>query len=413
MGSRKNAYSRREFLSKSVSGMAGAGLLNTSGKALFSYDQEKLSQESNNKNEIIYRTLGKTRISIPIVNMGVMNAFDSALVKRSYEIGVRHFDTAAWYGRGRSEESVGNAIKELNVRDNVIIGTKVYIPLPQRKITPEQAKETYLRIANESHHRLQTDYVDILYSHVVRDIDWLNNPGILEALQILKKQGKARFIGFSTHQNMAECIRQATKDGYYDVILTAFNYPMGDDKELIDALNNAHAKGIGLIAMKTQCTQYHFRRYVPEDRLQYYKGKMIQTAVLKWVLRNDFITTAIPGYTTFQQMEEDFSVAYDLEYTPEEIKFLEDRDVKLSLGYCRQCQQCLSTCPKGVDIPTLMRTHMYAACYTNFYQARDALDEIPRGKGLDACVSCETCRAKCVNHIDIGKRIDELKTIYV
>ena len=385
----KNSYSRREFLSKSVSSLAGAGFLGTSGRALLSYDQEKLSQESNKKKEIIYRSLGKTGISIPIVNMGVMNAFDSALVKRSYEIGVRHFDTAAWYGRGRSEESVGNAIKELNVRDNVIIGTKVYIPLLQRNITPKQAKETYLRIANESLQRLKTDYVDILYSHVVQDIDWLNNPGILEALQLLKKQGKTRFIGFSTHQNMAECIRQATKDGHYDVILTAFNYAMGDDKELMDALKNAHAKGIGLIAMKTLCAQYWYREHVPSDKLSYYKGKIMHTAVLKWALRNDFIATAIPAYTTFQQMEEDFSVAYDLKYTLEEKRFLEDRDVKLSLGYCRQCQQCLSTCPKGVDIPTLMRTHMYVACYTNFYQARDTLDEIPRGKSLDACVLCE------------------------
>jgi len=304
MAGRKNACSRREFLSKSVSGLAGAGLLGASGKALLSYDQEKLSQESNNKGEIIYRTLGKTGIRMPIVNMGVMNAFDSVLVKRSYEIGVRHFDTAAWYGRGRSEESVGNAIKELNVRDKVIIGTKVYIPLQQRNITPKQAKDTYLRIANESLQRLQTDYVDILYSHVVHDIDWLNNPGILEALQILKEQKKARFIGFSTHQNVAECIRQATKDGYYDVILTAFNYAMGDDKEVIDVLKNAHARGIGLIAMKTLCTQYHYRQYVPETSHHYFKGKIMCTAVLKWALRHNFITTAITGYTTFQQMEE-------------------------------------------------------------------------------------------------------------
>jgi predicted aldo/keto reductase-like oxidoreductase len=164
--------------------------------------------------------------------------------------------------------------------------------------------------------------------------------------------------------------------------------------------------------MKTLCAQYWYREHVPSDKLSYYKGKIMHTAVLKWALRNDFIATAIPGYTTFQQMEEDFSVAYDLEYTPEEKRFLKDRVVKLSLGYCRQCQQCLSTCPKGVDIPTLMRTHMYAACYTNFYQARDTLDEIPRGIGLDACASCETCRANCVNSVDIPRRIDELKVIY-
>ena len=118
--------------------------------------------------------------------------------------------------------------------------------------------------------------------------------------------------------------------------------------------------------MKTQCSQYWYRENVAGSKQSYYEGKIVNSAVLKWALWNDFIMTAIPGYTNFQQMEEDFSVAYDLEYTPEEKKFLEDRDVELSLGYCRQCQQCLSTCPKGGDISTLMRTHMYAACYTNF-----------------------------------------------
>lgn len=367
----------------------------------------------NSKGGIIYRTLGKTGIRIPIVNMGVMNTLDSALMKRSYEIGVRYFDTAAWYMRGRNEEMLGNAIKELNVRDKVIIGTKIYIPLRQRKISPEQAKETYLKIADESLKRLQTDYVDILYSHVVGSIDWLNNPGILGALKLLKEQKKARFIGFSTHQNMVECINEAVRTGFYDIILTAFNYAMADDENLINALKNANSNGIGLMAMKTQCSQYWYREYVPEGKKEYYKGRILHTAVLKWVLRNDFITTAIPGYTNFQQMEEDFSVAYDLEYTEEEKKFLKDRKAKVAIkGYCQQCSRCLPICPNGVDIPALMRTHMYAACYSNFYQARDTLDEIPRGKSIQICRSCKTCVARCVNSVNIARRIDELKTIF-
>lgn len=367
----------------------------------------------NSKGGIIYRTLGKTGIRIPIVNMGVMNTLDSALMKRSYEIGVRYFDTAAWYMRGRNEEMLGNAIKELNVRDKVIIGTKIYIPLRQRKISPEQAKETYLKIADESLKRLQTDYVDILYSHVVGSIDWLNNPGILGALKLLKEQKKARFIGFSTHQNMVECINEAVRTGFYDIILTAFNYAMADDENLINALKNANSNGIGLMAMKTQCSQYWYREYVPEGKKEYYKGRILHTAVLKWALRNDFITTAIPGYTNFQQMEEDFSVAYDLEYTEEEKKFLKDRKAKVAIkGYCQQCSRCLPICPNGVDIPALMRTHMYAACYSNFYQARDTLDEIPRGKSIQICRSCKTCVARCVNSVNIARRIDELKTIF-
>jgi predicted aldo/keto reductase-like oxidoreductase len=151
---------------------------------------------------------------------------------------------------------IGNTFKGLGVRDKVIIGTKIYIPHEQRGMSPEKVKETYLRVANESLKRLQTDYVDILYSHSVNDLKWLNHPGILEALQLLKKQGKASFIGFSTHSNMADCISVATRSGLYDVILTMFNYTLWDDLSLLNALKNAHLKKIGLIAMKTQCPQY-------------------------------------------------------------------------------------------------------------------------------------------------------------
>jgi len=370
---KKKDINRRDFLSSTVAGIASLGVLNISEKALLLSNKVKPDQDVNQK--IIYRTLGKTGIKLPIVSMGVMNAFDSALVRRAYEIGVRHFDTAAWYQRGRNEEMVGNVIKQLNARDQVIIGTKIYIPLNQRNITPAQAKETYLKIAEESLKRLQTDFIDILYSHDVSSLEWLNNPGILEALQLLKQQGKARFIGFSIHSNINECVQEATRTGDYDVILTAFNYGMNEDKKLLKTLKKAASKGIGL-------------------------------------LRHNFITTAVPGYTNFQQIDEDFSVAYDLEFTPEEKKFLQDRNVKYSLGYCLQCKHCVATCPRGVDIPTLMRTHMYAACYGNFYQARDALDSIARGKGLQACGSCHSCSARCINRIDIARRIDELKMIY-
>jgi heterodisulfide reductase subunit C len=112
-------------------------------------------------------------------------------------------------------------------------------------------------------------------------------------------------------------------------------------------------------------------------------------------------------------MEDDVSVARDLEYTTEEKKFLDDKNVKLSLGYCRQCGTCLASCPKGAEIPSLMRIHMYATCYGNLTQARDTIEEIPEDKGIDACATCEVCRAKCAHNIDISQRIEDLKTTYV
>ena len=411
MADKSRDINRREFLSKTVSGVAAAGLVGLSGNDFPAAGQEPSRNET--PGELIQRTLGRTGIRLPIVNMGVMNSSDPALVKRSYEMGVRLFDTAAWYMRGRNEEMVGQAIKEMNVRDKTTIATKVFIPQAQRRMNAAEAKEVFMRIANESLARLQTDHVDILYSHNVDTLEWLNHPGVLDALQTLKEQRKARFIGFTTHTKMADLITAATASGPYEVIETAYNYAMSDDQKMIDALRGAAQKGIGLVAMKTQCSQYWYREYVPRGKLDYYQGKIMHTAVLKWALKNDYISTAIPGYTSFQQMEEDVSVARNLDYTPEEKQFLEDKNVKLSLGYCRQCESCLASCPRGADVPTLMRIHMYLTCYGNLSQARDTIDDMPESRGLKACAECETCLAACAHRIDIARRIDDLKTTYI
>jgi len=408
----KDQFSRREFLSKTFSSIALGKFLIITKKKTHALTQKETDQ--NLKKKIIYRTLGKTGISLPIVSMGAMNTLDSALVKKSYEIGIRFFDTAADYMRGRNEEMLGNAIKELNVREKVIIGTKAFVSLLRRGRSPKEIKEAYLKSTEESLKRLKTDYVDILYSHSVYDTKWLKNPGVLEALQLLKEQKKTRFIGFTTHQNMAECINEAAQMDFYDVICTSFNYTMSEDRNLIHALRNAASKGIGLMAMKTQCGGQYFRLAdIPPEKKQLYKKDILHTAVLKWVLQNDFIASAVPGYTNYTQMEEDFCVAYSLEYTDEERKFLNDRDVKAATGsLCHQCSRCMPSCPNQVDIPSLMRTHMYAVNYPNFYQAWNTLREIPTGKGLDMCVSCDSCKATCIRGVDIASRIAELKQIY-
>jgi len=411
MGEDKDHLNRREFLQKSIHGILTAGLFGVSRDRSTKRQEGSFREQSK---KAIYRMLGRTKIQLPVVSMGVMNAFEPALVRKSYEIGVRHFDTAAYYQRGHNEEMVGSVLKDLGVREKVYIGTKVFIPHEQRNMSDIRIRDFFLKSASDSLDRLKTDYIDILYVHNVTDTQFLNNPGIKEAMLDLKDRKKIRFIGFSTHTNMSECIRNATEDGFYDVIATAFNYALEDDIGLLKALQIASSKGIGIIAMKTQCSQYWYREYVPEEKLEYYKGCILHTAVLKWVLQHDFITTAIPGYTTFQQMEEDVSVAYNLEYSDKEKEFLNDRDVKQILrSYCQQCSSCVPSCPTQVDIPTLMRTHMYTYCYGKTHHAHDALLDIPKGKGLDACISCGSCTARCSKDINIEKRIFDLKRTFL
>jgi predicted aldo/keto reductase-like oxidoreductase len=186
------------------------------------------------------------------------------------------------------------------------------------------------------------------------------------------------------------------------VILVGFNFMNAGDADFLAAIKNAGAKGIGIIAMKTQ-TGGRARNL----------GPLNQTAMLKWALQHPEIATAIPGYTNFDQLNESFAVAAGLDFTPEEKAWLTDKNVKLALDFCKQCGSCLQTCPRGVDVPTLMRTHMYAACYANFEQARATLEEIPVQAGLRNCSGCSHCSARCAHNVRIGERIADLRTIYI
>jgi uncharacterized protein len=409
MKTARKAYSRRQFLSRTVGGIAGAGLVGISPKTLRAAEPKP---PESFEGKPATRKLGKTGIEIPIVSMGVMNADIPGLIRRSFEIGVRHFDTAAGYQNGRNEEMVGSVIDELKARNQVVIGTKVGYHL-RPGMDAGQVKEGFLTAVDGCLKRLKTGYIDILYIHNVKDAETLKNPGLLEALAQAKQEGKARFVGFSTHSNMALCLDEAAASGRFDVVLSAINYAMHGNRQLLQSMENAAAKGIGIIAMKTQCQQTWYREQQSADAQGFYEGPILHKALLKWVLSHDFITTAIPGYVNFPQLEEDVSVAFRPRYTPDEKRFLQDRKVLAAIrSVCQQCGGCRSTCPQGADVPELVRSQQYAAAYGNFTAARECLDSIPAGDGLSVCRSCGECVARCVNRVDIGRRIGDLRTIY-
>jgi predicted aldo/keto reductase-like oxidoreductase len=352
---------------------------------------------------IIKRKLGKTGIEIPIVSMGVMNADNPAVVKESYSIGVRFFDTAAGYQNGRNEEMVGRVIKELGVRKEVYIQTKIHTP---RLNSADAVAKQMLSDFDNCLKRLQMDYVDILLVHGP-SVAEMNDPGVKQAMAEIKKLKKASHIGVSTHMDHANVILDAAKGGLYETVTVAYNFTQAQETALLDAIKKASAAGIGIIAMKTQASG----RRGPGAPA----GPAVnQTAALKWVLRHQEITTAIPGYTNFDNMNEDFSVAFNLDYTSEEKKFLSDKNLSASVQFCQQCSECRPSCPKGVDIPTLMRTHMYAAKYGNFVHARATLDEIAANASLANCSQCSgECSAKCANHVGIAENIRDLKAMYL
>lgn len=395
---KRNEWNRRDFIVKPI---VWAGTASVVGKA-----EALLGSAGNDRASggILQRSLGKTGITLPVVSMGVMNADIPGLLRRAYELGIRHFDTAAVYQQGRNEEMVGSVIKELGVRDRVVISTKQ--PSPKHLSNSAETKRYFIEGVESSLKRLQLQHVDILYHHAADSVESAQNEGPLEALQKLKKDGKTRFIGISTHKTV-EVLPEAIRLNVFDVALVMLNYTMAHDSEMLSTIQRAAKSGIGIVAMKTQAGG----TVRPDPKLPKELPPVSQTALLKWALNHDFVTTAIPGFSTYEHLEQDFSVGRNLAYTKEEERFLADQTFAAQAEFCQQCGECKKDCPKQVDIPVLMRSHMYAVQYRNMGMARAMLASAQLGGGLDTCGSCTSCLADCRNTVPIARKIAELKAL--
>jgi hypothetical protein len=392
----KKKQSRRSFIKKSVSGLAGAVLLPSVLQGDSPQQSPPAESAAAKKGKIIYRTLGKTGLKLPVISMGVMNASNPDLVKAALDAGIVKLDTAWYYQFGRNETMIGEVIKG-RPRDSFVIATKVFEPRDRETglFPPDAKADTFIEKFHTSLQRLGLDYVEILYLHnVSRKESALFEP-YLNAMKKLKKEGKVRFLGVSTHANEPEVIRTAADSGAYDVVLTAYNFKMPHRDEVKKAIDHAAQKGLGIVAMKTQAGVY-------------WDGKEKQhpinmKAALKWALQDENIHTAIPGFTTFDQLYQDFAVMEDLTLTPQEKEDLvPPQDLSLTGFYCQQCGTCRGQCPAKLDIPTLMRSYMYAYAYRNLEQASATIQMADFS--TFPCTGCDTCKVKCTMGFAIKER---------
>jgi predicted aldo/keto reductase-like oxidoreductase len=136
--------------------------------------------------------------------------------------------------------------------------------------------------------------------------------------------------------------------------------------------------------------------------------QMNHRAALKWALNDENVCTAIPGMTTFDQMDLNWSAMGALALTTKEKKDLELAALQDGIFYCQNCRRCVPSCPAGVEIPTLMRAYMYAEGYGNLMQAGMTLDDLPHREGLEVCRSCPACEAACGHGMNIPRRVASL-----
>ena len=117
-------------------------------------------------------------------------------VKRALELGINFFDTADMYALGVSEEVTGRLLKEFSRREEIVLATKVYMPMSDDVNDRGLSRKHIFDAMDKSLRRLEVDYVDLYQIH-----RWDYSTPIeetMEALHDLVKAGKTRYIGASS-----------------------------------------------------------------------------------------------------------------------------------------------------------------------------------------------------------------------
>jgi uncharacterized protein len=390
MGSAEHkGMNRRTFIKV---GMAGTATALIAPPAFAETLKQMAASESSPFPKPVYRTLGRTGLKITVVSFGAMLTPEPEVIRVAIEQGVNYIDTARKYMGGKNEEIVGKAVK--GMRDKVYIATKT---LPESKTRAE-----IIRDVETSLKALGTDHIDVIQLHSLKGRERIFIAETREALAQLKKQGKVRYCGVTTHQNEVEVLNALADDPelFFDTCLVKYNFK--SNKAVSAAIDRAASAGIGIIAMKTQVGGYDTKglgRISPHQ------------AALKWVLQNPRVTMAIPGMKNLTQLREDIAVM-GMPFTYADLRRLDRYDEAIAPFYCSFCGSCESGCPRGVEISTVNRALMYAeGGYRDLSLGRDTYAELPRQATAAACVDCEGCAARCVNGLDIAARMERAREL--
>lgn len=392
-----NENNRRDFIKKGFLGISGAALIPGTLKSSFSADEAKVPVP-----ELPLRTLGRTGIKTPVLSMGAAGASDPNFVKAGYDAGIKLFFSATYYGEGNNEKLVGDGLKGLP-RDSFVVGTAV--PPDNFDNGTGLFKEAfnvenYIKKAEGSLKRFGLDYVDIFLFPYAGKKETVLNEGVLKALEQLKKQGKTKYVGIASHSDVEEALNAASSSGIYDVAMIAYNFKTENKASMNEAIAKASKNGMGIVAMKTTAGAARSKN-----------GPALNTdAALKWALQNENIASVVSGMTTFEQLQKNLAMIKNLKMTDKE-----KNDLNLALNdnepglYCQQCKKCIPQCPNNIDIPTIMRSYMYAYGYKNSSQAWHTL--AAAGTEGNPCENCESCNVKCASRFDIRNRILDISRL--
>jgi aryl-alcohol dehydrogenase-like predicted oxidoreductase len=257
MNSKKNRHRREDLQHPDLapdsetndtvdSGISRRGFLGFAAASIFLAHAERLSPQSDSKNGIPYRTLGRSREKVSLIGLGGYHLGNQAdpqesirIIREGLDEGVNFLDNCWDYNGGESEIRMGNALRD-GYRQKAFLMSKI----------DGRTKVAAASQINESLRRLQTDRIDLLQFHeVIHDTDpdrIFAEGGGMEAVLEAQKAGKIRFIGFTGHKSPDIHLKMLATASKHDFTFDAVQMPLN----VMDAHFNSFEKKVLPVLLK-------------------------------------------------------------------------------------------------------------------------------------------------------------------
>lgn len=353
--------------------------------------------------------LGMGAMRLPVIDGNdaqIDKEATAEMVAYAMEHGINYYDTAWGYHDGNSETVMGEALSRYP-RESFYLATK----FPGYDLSNMDKVESIFEAQLK---KCGVNYFDFYLFHNVCEMNidaYLDEKyGIFNYLMEQKKKGRIRHLGFSAHGSYD--IMKRFLDAYGEhmefcqIQLNYLDWSFQNARAKVDLLNAHHIpvwvmeplRG-GKLASLTEENAAVLKGLRPKEGIPAWAFRFLQSI--------PGVTMVLSGMSNYQQMQENITVfEEDKPLNEKEMAALlemADRMVKRIALPCTACHYCVSHCPKGLDIPSLLELYN-EHCFTGGgFIAPMALMAVPEDKRPDACIGCRSCEAVCPQQIKISE----------
>ncbi len=397
---------RRSFLEAGAGAVAVAAAIGQGSSAA----AQDAAPKTTGSAVLPKRKLGKSGIDVTILNIGTWRSSGvERLLRYAWATGVRYIDTAQSYG---TEPAVGRWFQQTpEARKDTFLVTKYHATSSPREL---------IQKIDDRLAALKTDYIDLIFLHAVGDHDfatevkWPNSQEFKETAEAIKKSGKAKLVGFSTHHpKRPEILQAAVKGGFVDAIMLQNNPLLAQADDMNRALDACYKAGIGLISMKQVAGNMKLDEIVKKLPELKEEGITPYQRLLHAIWTDERFSSCCVSMRNTDQIRENTDAARRFKpMTQAQIDRLRDAVVSAGPTMCTSCDgRCSLAAGTSAELGNLTRFLTYHEHHGYRAEARELYakmsDSARNWQGADL----EAARKACPSQLDFATllpKTDEL-----